>query len=141
MGDPYASSRRWWVGTDEVGGIPNPGRPDREPPSGWRLEAVAATERPRQIELSPDGTRVAFVLDRDTSDVWVLGVDGDRAPLRVTTGRPLAAYWEDGNAAWSPDGTRLAYVQAGRVTVVDAAGGVPVDVCEGSSPVWLATTG
>lgn len=132
-----ADTRTWWVGTDEVGGIPNPGRPDVSPPPTWRLEAIAATERPRQIEVSPDGGAVAFVLDRDTSDIWTLAIDGCAQPQRVTTGRPLTAYWDDFNAVWSPDGARLAYTQGGRVMVVDAAGGVPKDVCEGSSPVWL----
>ncbi len=127
---------QWWVGTDEFGGIPNPGRPDVSPPLHWRLEMVTATERPRQCEVSPDGTTVAFMLDRDTSDVWTVPVAGGPA-VRVTTGRPIAAFWEDGNAVWSPDGTRLAYAQAGRVMVVDAAGGLPKDVCAGSGPVWL----
>jgi dipeptidyl aminopeptidase/acylaminoacyl peptidase len=134
-----ADGPTWWVGVDEFGGIPNPGRPDVKPPPVWRLEAVAATDRPRQIEVSPDGTTLAFVLDRDTSDIWTIGVDraGSDDPQRVTTGRPLAANWDDGNAVWSPDGTRLAFTQSGRVMVVDAMGGVPKDVCEGSSPVWI----
>jgi dipeptidyl aminopeptidase/acylaminoacyl peptidase len=132
-----AEARAWWVGADEVGGIPNPGRPDVLPPPTWRLEAVAATDRPRQIEVSPDGGTVAFVLDRDTSDIWTIAVDGRVQPQRVTTGRPLTAYWDDFNAVWSPDGARLAFVQGGRVMVVDASGGVPKDVCEGSSPAWL----
>lgn len=127
---------RWWVGIDESGGIPNPGRPDSKPPAHWRLEMVAATERPRQIELSPDGTTLAFMLDRDTSDVWTVPVAGGN-PTRVTTGRPLAAFWDDGNAVWSPDGSRLAFTQDGKVKVVAATGGVPVDSCEGSGPVWL----
>ena len=131
-----AEQPQWWVGTDEAGGIPNPGRPDVQPPPHWRLEAVAAAERPRQPELSPDGTTLAFMLDRDTSDVWTIPVAGGQ-PLRVTTGRPLAAFWDDGNAVWSPDGTRLAYTQGGRVMVVAATGGVPASVCEGSGPVWL----
>ncbi|MDO8364627.1 MAG: prolyl oligopeptidase family serine peptidase, partial [Actinomycetota bacterium] len=126
----------WWVGTDEHGGIANPGRPDTKPPAHWRLEAVAATERPRQLELSPDGMTLAFMLDRDTSDVWTLPV-ADGHPTRVTTGRPLAAFWDDGNAVWSPDGTRLAYCQGGKVMVVAAAGGVPTETCAASGPVWL----
>jgi len=131
-----AEQPQWWVGTDESGGVPNPGRPDTTPPPHWRLEAVIATERPRQPEVSPDGRTVAFMLDRDTSDVWTVPAAGGPA-TRVTTGRPLAAFWEDGNAVWSPDGTRLAYTQAGKVHVVAAAGGVPAVVCEGSGPVWL----
>ena len=129
-------AEQWWVGADESGGIPNPGRPDVRPPAHWRLEAVVATERPRQIELSPDGTTLAFMLDRDTSDVWTIPVAGG-TPTRVTTGRALAAFWEDGNAVWSPDGTRLAFTQSGKVMVVAAEGGVPAEVCEGSGPVWL----
>ena len=131
-----AEQPRWWVGTDESGGIPNPGRPDVKPPTHWRWESVAAAERPRQIELSPDGSTLAFMLDRNTSDVWTIPVGGGQ-PKRVTTGRPLAASWSDGNAVWSPDGTRLAFTQAGKVMVVAAAGGVPTEVCEGSGPVWL----
>ena len=131
-----AEQPQWWVGTDETGGIPNPGRPDVKPPPNWRLEMVAAAERPRGLELAPDGCTLALMIDRDTSDVWTLSV-ADGQPLRVTTGRPLAAFWEDGNAVWSPDGTRLAFTQGGRVMVVAAAGGVPVDVCEASGPVWL----
>ena len=125
-----------WVGTDESGGIPNPGRPDVKPPPHWRLEAIVATERPRQIELSPDGTTLAFMLDRDTSDVWTIAVAGGQ-PSQATTGRPRAAYWDDGNAKWSPDGTRLAYTQGGKVCIIAAAGGVATEVCAGSSPVWL----
>ncbi|MGE3590201.1 MAG: prolyl oligopeptidase family serine peptidase, partial [Ilumatobacteraceae bacterium] len=135
-----AEGPAWWVGTDEHGGIPNPGRPDVQPPPNWRLETVAATERPRQIELSPDGSTIAFVLDRDTSDVWTLSLAPGAQPQRVTTGRPLAAYWEDGNAVWSPDSSRLAYVQGGTVTVAAATGGVPREVCDGSSPVWVDDT-
>jgi dipeptidyl aminopeptidase/acylaminoacyl peptidase len=126
----------WWVGVDETGGIPNPGRPDVKPPEHWRLAMVAATHRVRQCEVSPDGATVAYMTDSDCSDVWTVPVAGG-TPSRITTGRRLAAFWEDGNAVWSPDGTRLAFTADGKVHVVSAAGGVPIEVCEGSSPVWL----
>lgn len=131
-----AESPQWWVGTDESGGIPNPGRPDVQPPPHWRLDAVAATERPRQCEVSPDGSTVAFMLDRGSSDVWTMPVAGG-VPARLTTHRPPHPFWEDGNAVWSPDGTRLAYPLDGAVWVVAATGGVPRRVCDGSGPVWL----
>ena len=127
---------QWWVGADEHGGIPNPGRPDAKPAPHWRLQQVAATERPRQPEVSPDGTTVAFVLDRDSSDLWTMPVAGG-LPTRVTAERPLRAFWDDGNGVWSPDGTRLAFCAEGRVRVVPVAGGVSTEVCEGSGPVWL----
>lgn len=131
-----ANGPAWWVGTDESGGIPNPGRPDVKEPPHWRLDAIAAVERPRQCEVSPDGSTVAFMLDRGSSDVWTMPVAGG-VPARMTTHRPPAAYWEDGNAVWSPDGTRLAYSHEGAVWTVSAAGGVPTRVVEGSGPVWL----
>lgn len=131
-----AEGPQWWVGVDEQGGIANPGRPDPAPPPHWRLEAVAATERPRQCEVSPDGLTVAFMLDRDSSDVWTIAVDTGRL-TRVTTDRPLAPYWDDGNAQWSPDGTRLAYTTAGGVWVVPVGGGVATEVCAGSGAKWL----
>ena len=92
-----------WIGVDEVGGIPNPGRPDVDPPPHWRLEAIAATERPRHLDVSPDGALVAFTLDRDTSDMWAIEVDGGH-PVRLTTGRTLAAFWEDGGPQSRPTG-------------------------------------
>lgn len=127
----------WWVGVDEAGGLPNPGRPDTAPPPTWRLEAVAATPRVRHASTSPSGDAIAFVIDRDTSDVYVLPAKAGHAPLAVTTGRPAAAYWEDGGAEWSPDGARLAFTQAGAVHVVAVGGGPAREVCAGSSPVWL----
>jgi len=129
----------FWVGVDESGGIPNPGRPDLTPPRHWRLDDVDAVERPRHIEVSPDGTLVAFVLDRDTSDIWTLelGTDCPSAPTRLTVGRTLAAYWADSGPAWSPDGTRIAYEHAGKVWVVPSAGGLPRLVCPATSPVWI----
>ncbi len=127
---------QWWVGTDETGGIPNPGRPDTAEPPHWRLDAIAAVERPRQCEVSPDGATVAFMLDRGSSDVWTMPTAGG-TPTRLTTHRPPAPYWEDGNAVWSPDGTRLAYSHDGAVWTVPAVGGVSTRVVEGSGPVWL----
>ncbi|MGH2570121.1 MAG: TolB family protein, partial [bacterium] len=54
---------------------------------------------------SPDGRHLAFVSDREeTTDVWVLPVDGGE-PRRVTTlgGGPVA------ELSWSPDGTELLF--------------------------------
>ncbi len=125
-----------WIGVDESGGIPNPGRPDVDQPPHWRLEAIAATERPRNLDVSPDGTLVAFTLDRDTSDMWAIDAAGGQ-PVRLTTGRTLAAFWEDGGPQISPDATRIAYIAAGKVTVAPVGGGPPTELCDGSSPVWL----
>ncbi|HET9485737.1 MAG TPA: prolyl oligopeptidase family serine peptidase, partial [Xanthomonadales bacterium] len=70
--------------------------------------ALQWADRP---QLSPDGTRIVyertfFDLQKDTrrSNLWLIDADGKRRrPL--TTGAT-----RDGQAEWSPDGTRIAYV-------------------------------
>ena len=51
---------------------------------------------PLDLDLGADGRTLAFIQDRDTSDVWLLDLDGERA-LRAldTTGRDPMPYWED----------------------------------------------
>ncbi len=66
-----------WLGKDEVEGVPSQPRKDLKPPPTWRLEAVAATERPRSLTMGADGRTAVFIQDRDTSDVWLLELDGD----------------------------------------------------------------
>jgi dipeptidyl aminopeptidase/acylaminoacyl peptidase len=79
---------------------------------------------------------VAFIHDRDTSDVWLLALE-TRELCRLTTGRAPMPYWEDTTPAISPDGSRVAYADGGKVWVVPACGGPPAEVTEGGSPAWL----
>ena len=130
-------SKPLWLGKDVVGGVPSQPRPDRRPPDHWRLEDVFATARPHHPALSPDGTRVAFVLDIEgTTDIWGLDV-GDGALTRITTDRGLVAFWADSNPVWSPDGVRIAYDSDGSVHFVPAGGGPSRRLLAGSTGVWL----
>ncbi len=131
-----AESQSIWVGKDEEAGIPVPPRKDVDPPAHWRLEAVAASERPRSLTVGADGRTLLFVEDRDTSDVWSLDLD-ERVPRRITTGRDPAPYWEDDEPRLSPDGKTVAYTQDGHVMLAPLAGGPPRKLVEASSPVWL----
>lgn len=124
-----------WIGTEEYGGRPTSARREATPPPYWRLEAIAAVERPRSLSISSDRRRLLFVLDRDTSDVWLLPLQSP-IPLRVTTGRPPAPYWEDARPQLSPDGTTVAYVDDGRVSLVAAEGGPPDALCEAADVAW-----
>lgn len=124
------------VGKDEHHGVPSLVRPDAPRAATWSLEAIAAVERPHDARVSPTGTHVAYILDRDTSDVWTIPVAGGH-PRRITTGRELAPYWEDDAAAWSPDGTLIAFTAEGSTFVVPQAGGLPSKVVAASEPQWL----
>ena len=135
MAEPLAV----WLGKDEVEGVPSQARADLKPPANWRLEAVAATERPRSLTLGADGRTGVFIQDRDTSDVWLLELDGDSCgpPQRLTTGRAPMPYWEDTEPRLSPDCSLVAYADEGGVWVAAAAGGPPRKLAEAGSPVWL----
>lgn len=125
-----------WIGKDEAEGTPSQPRKDLKPPPHWRLEAIAATERPRSLTIAADGRTVAFIQDRDTSDVWLLDLAGV-VPQRLTTGRDPMPYWEDTEPRISPDGTQVAYADQGAVWIAAAAGGPPRKLAEAGSPVWL----
>lgn len=62
--------------------------------------------------ISPDGTRVAYVVttaDREDNEyrshIWLAATDGSRPPRRFTNGPK-----RDQDPQWSPDGRRLAFV-------------------------------
>jgi dipeptidyl aminopeptidase/acylaminoacyl peptidase len=128
-----------WVGTEEYGGTPTPGRADAVPPPHWRLEAIAETERPRSLTTSADGRRLVFVQDRDTSDVWLLDL-AERVPLRLTTGRQPTPYWEDATPRLSPDGSTLAFEDAGRIWLAPTGGGPPTALVEAADVAWGGPT-
>lgn len=126
-----------WVGRDERGGVPSQVRPDFSPPPHWRLEAVAATQRPHDLTVSPDGARVAFILSTESSsDVWVAHASG--GPVRrLTTDREMASFWEDTPAFWSPSGEHLAYVSGGDLYLIPAVGGPSKKLIAATPAAWL----
>lgn len=77
-------------------------------------------ERLRDVRLSPDGTRLAWVEQVDGKAELQVGAVAGGAP------RPLAALEPDDRVYWSRDSTVLFVVQAGGVTALgvrDGAGG------------------
>ncbi|MFD1515275.1 S9 family peptidase [Halomarina rubra] len=77
------------------------------------LEALYDLTLPRQVALSPDGERCAFVAqendeadDRSRSSLFVVPTDGSRPPHRLTRASTAS------QPTWSPDGERLGFVAA-----------------------------
>lgn len=96
-------------------------------PAVLKPEDLFRFRNPGDAQLSPDGSKVAYVVsqadkktDRNLSWVWVVPTCGGK-PRRLTgSGR-------DRSPRWSPDGARLAFVseRSGKpqTWIMDAAGG------------------
>ncbi len=109
-----------------------------------RIGDLAALAVPEQPTLSPDGNRCAYVLrtqdvtaDRAVRTLWTVGTrDGE--PRALTRGPA------DSAPAWSPDGTRIAFLRAEsgppQVWCLPVAGGEPEQLTTlqlgAGAPVW-----
>jgi Tol biopolymer transport system component len=85
-----------------------------------------------QPAWSPDGTKLAFVSNRDdvsSREIYVMNADGSGV-VRLTNNTAA-----DGDPAWSPDGTRIAFT-SGR----DGHSEIYVMNADGSGAVRLTTT-
>jgi dipeptidyl aminopeptidase/acylaminoacyl peptidase len=75
-------------------------------------ERLLDVRTPAELAFSPDGSRVLFALHATvadggsypSSDLYLVDRDLD-APVRITSGP-----WSDRSPAWSPDGSRLAFL-------------------------------
>jgi dipeptidyl aminopeptidase/acylaminoacyl peptidase/CubicO group peptidase (beta-lactamase class C family) len=105
-----------------------------------RIDNLTAIAVPSQPALSPDGSRVVYVLrtlddenDRNVDQLWTVPTSGG-TPRRLTSGQ------SDTAPAWSPDGSRLAFLRDGQVHVLAADGGEPEPVTElplgSGAPAW-----
>lgn len=109
----------------------------------FRPEDAVRLKKVAEPDLSPDGRRVAFTLseaddhhDRVASSVWVVDVDGSRAPRRFTEGPA------DHGAEWSPDGRWLAFISEdpdrpldAHLRLASAEGGAPSRLAQLPGPV------
>lgn len=114
------------LSTDVHHRLPSESRPDRrrKAPPPWSLDMLAVSGRLRHHALSPDGSWVAFLWDRDgRSDLWTLASGGGGWPARLTYHRPSHTYWNDFAPEWDRSGARLLLAIEDEIWMVEAATG------------------
>jgi dipeptidyl aminopeptidase/acylaminoacyl peptidase/CubicO group peptidase (beta-lactamase class C family) len=108
-----------------------------------RIDDLARLAVPEQPSLSPDASRCVYTLrrvdldaDENVSELW--SVARDERPRQLTRGR------SDSSPAWSPDGSRLAFLRAvdgpTQVWLLPADGGEPEQLTTlplgAGKPMW-----
>ena len=85
--------------------------------------------------------KIAFISDREGhGDVWIMNADGSD-PVNLTQGRDCIS------PAWSPDGTKIAYIgdvfdddqYGGEIWLMDADGGNPQRLTDDRVLLWLSS--
>ena len=86
--------------------LATPSSPSSELSGGTTFRVVASTSPDSDMQLSPDGTRIAFASHMSGhSEVWVSNRDGSHAK-QVTN---FAGGGRVGSPSWSADGNRIAF--------------------------------
>ena len=109
-----------------------------------RIDDLTTLAVPEQPALSPDGSQIVYVLrtsdvdaDRSVRSLWRVGARAG-APQQLTRGQADTA------PAWSPDGTRVAFLRAqdgpAQLWLLPAGGGEPEQLTTlplgAGAPVW-----
>jgi eukaryotic-like serine/threonine-protein kinase len=109
-------------------------------PGSGPMKLIASTRNEDEADISPDGTRIAFVSDRSGSrEIWVCTSDG-LGPIQLTS----FGGTHSGSPRWSPDGRQIAFDSRpegqSSIYVINAEGGKPrrltSGITEDVKPDW-----
>ncbi len=114
-----------------------------------RFDDFISLKRASDLQLSPDGNFIAFVItvmekdvNRGNSDIWIVPAGGGE--IRRLTSSPKA----DFNPRWSPDGKKIAFISTRsgtpQIFMIDPAGGEAqpfTGISTGASGVIWSPTG
>jgi dipeptidyl aminopeptidase/acylaminoacyl peptidase len=132
------------AGTLAIAALALSARPAAQARRPMTLVGLAEIPRVLDIQLSPDGQFVSYMLaradwkaNRQITHVWRQAVKGG-SPLQLTTGEASESL-----ARWSPDSRMLLFLTDGQIYLVAAAGGTPrqlthhaTNVYGVTAPVW-----
>jgi DNA-binding winged helix-turn-helix (wHTH) protein/Tol biopolymer transport system component len=87
----------------------------------WKLSLLGGSPRMLMAggfdgAVSPDGSRIAYVAEPESRELWSMDSDGAN-PRKIATAKPGGFLW---TPAWSPDGQRIAYVESAGSAVIPA---------------------
>jgi eukaryotic-like serine/threonine-protein kinase len=93
------------------------------PPPGTSFTTISPEAGPPVI--SPDGTRLAFTVRDEKSNVMLYV-----HPLTSLTAQPLAGTEDASYPFWSPDSREIGFFAGGKLKKIEASGGPPQVLCD-----------
>jgi Tol biopolymer transport system component len=96
-------------------------------PEGARIDESAVW-----VEVSPDGSKLAFTTGGDNGGIWLRNLESPEARLLPGTAGSFAPFW-------SPDSGSVAFGAANKLMRVEISGGPPQVVCESKLPGRVST--